>query len=184
MSYKLPVKKKQAIIIIHVLSVVCWLGGALAMLLLGMYMLQAENGDQLYYTLENMHLIDVVFIRYTALVTVLTGIALSVWTNWGLFKYYWILIKLVLTLLLIGFGIVYMEAWLSHVVRIASQARFLAFSDAAFMNRSYSLIGGALANIISLVFMTAISYFKPFGKINAKARPSKPRAAASRNIRS
>ncbi|OZB95000.1 DUF2269 family protein [Paenibacillus sp. XY044] len=184
MSYKLPVKKKQAIIIIHVLSVVCWLGGALVMLLLGMYMLKAENGDQLYYTLENMHLIDVVFIRYTALATVLSGTALSVWTNWGLFKYYWILIKLVLTLLLIVFGIVYMGGWLSQIVRTASQARLLALSDDAFLNTSFSLIGGAMANIISLVFMTAISYFKPFGKINAKAHPSKTRAAASRNIRS
>ena len=184
MSYKLPVKKKQAIIIIHVLSLVCWLGGALVMLLLGMYMLKAENGDQLYYTLENMHSVDAVFIRYTALVALLSGIALSVWTNWGLFKYYWIVIKLVLTVLLIVFGIVYMGDWLSQIVRTADQARLLALSDAAFLNTSYSLIGGALANIISLVFMTAISYFKPFGKINTKAHPSKPRAAASRNIRS
>lgn len=34
MSYKLSIKKKQLIIIIHVLSVVCWLGGAMVMLLL------------------------------------------------------------------------------------------------------------------------------------------------------
>lgn len=71
MGYKLSIRKKQLLIIIHVLSVVCWLGGAMVMLLLGMYMLKAENGEQLYYTLDNMHLVDVVFIRYTAVVALL-----------------------------------------------------------------------------------------------------------------
>lgn len=177
MSYKLSIKKKQLIIVIHVLSVVCWLGGAMVMLLLGTYMLKAENGEQLYYTLDNMHLIDVVLIRYTALVALLTGILLSVWTNWGLFKHYWILIKLILTVALIGFGIEYMGDWLSQIVCIGKQERFLALSDAAFLNASYSLIGGAIANIVSLIFMTAISYFKPFGKISKKVQKSKPGAA-------
>lgn len=177
MGYKLSIKKKQMLIIIHVLSVVCWLGGAMVMLLLGMHMLKAGNGEQLYYTLENMHVIDVVFIRYTALVALLTGIVLSVWTNWGLFKHYWIVTKLSLTILLIGFGIEYMGDWLSQIVRIAKQERFLALSDSAFLNASYSLIGGAIANIVSLIFMTAISYFKPFGKIKPVAR--KPKADAA-----
>jgi len=176
MSYKLSIKKKQLIIVIHVLSVVCWLGGAMVMLLLGTYMLKAENGEQLYYTLDHMHLIDVVLIRYTALVALLTGILLSVWTNWGLFKHYWILIKLILTVALISFGIEYMGDWLSQIVRIGKQERFLALSDAAFLNASYSLIGGAIANIVSLIFMTAISYFKPFGKVSKKVPKSKPGA--------
>ncbi|GIP40677.1 hypothetical protein J31TS4_39570 [Paenibacillus sp. J31TS4] len=178
MSYKLSIKKKQWIVVIHVLSVVCWLGGAMVMLLLGLYMQKAENGEQLYYTLENMHLIDVVFVRYTALLALFTGIVLSVWTNWGLFKHYWILIKLILTVALIAFGIKYMGAWLSQIVRIAQQERSLALSDTAFLNASYSLIGGAAANIVSLIFMTAISYIKPFGKINKRASKSKPGAAA------
>ncbi|PYI52456.1 hypothetical protein [Paenibacillus flagellatus] len=177
MGYKLSIKKKQAIVILHVLAVVCWLGGAMVMLLLGTHMLKAENGEQLYYTLDNMHLIDVVFIRYTALAALLTGIILSVWTNWGLFKHYWILTKLILTLMLIGFGIEFMGDWLSQIVRIAKQERFLALSDTAFRNASYSLIGGAIANIVSLIFMTALSYFKPFGKIKAKVRKSKPQAS-------
>ncbi|MNJ55046.1 hypothetical protein D3C77_505180 [compost metagenome] len=124
-----------------------------------------------------MHLIDVVLIRYTALVALLTGIVLSVWTNWGLFKHYWILIRLILTLLLISFGIEFMGDWLSQIVHIAEQERFLALDDAAFLNASYSLIGGAIANIVSLIFMTAISYFKPFGKINHKKRRANPGAA-------
>ncbi|WNC14349.1 hypothetical protein [Brevibacillus brevis] len=86
--------------------------------------------------------------------------------------------KLILTILLIGFGIEYMGDWLSQIVRIAKQERFLALSDSAFLNASYSLIGGAIANIVSLIFMTAISYFKPFGKIKPVVR--KPKADAAK----
>ncbi|XEC93300.1 hypothetical protein AB6A23_18245 [Paenibacillus tarimensis] len=178
MALKLSMKKKQLLIAIHVLSVVCWLGGALCMLLLGWYMLKSENGEQLYYTLDNMHVIDVVMIRYTALAALLTGLALSLWTHWGLFNYYWIVIKLILTVSLIAFGIVYMGDWLSQVIRIGEHERILALKDESFLNASYSLIGGAIANITALVFMTAISYFKPFGKISNKVQISKPKPAS------
>lgn len=164
MSYKLSMKKKQLLITIHVISIISWLGGVFCMFMLGLYMLNSDNGEQLYYTLENMHLVDVILIRYTALVALLSGLALSLWTNWGLFNYYWIVIKLILTILLIFLGIAYMSPWLSQLLREADQERSLALINAVFIDKSYSLIGGAIANIIALVFMTAISYFKPFGK--------------------
>lgn len=116
MKFKFSIKQKQWIITIHVLSVVCWLGGAICMFVLGSYMLLSGNGEQLYYTLDNMHLIDVVLIRYTALVALLSGIVLSIWTQWGLFKHYWIVIKLILTVFLILFGIKFMGNWLSNLI--------------------------------------------------------------------
>lgn len=169
MAFKLSMKSKQFIVTIHVLSVVCWLGGAVCMLTLGSHMLLADNGEQLYYTLDNMHVVDVVLIRYTALVALLTGLALSLWTNWGLFKYYWVAIKLILTVALILFGIKYMSDWLSQLIHEADGKRAAALHDAAFLSTSYSLLSGAAANILAMVFMTAISYFKPFGKIKKRS---------------
>ncbi len=168
MKYKFSIKQKQWIITIHVLSVVCWLGGAICMFVLGSYMLMSGNGEQLYYTLDNMHLIDVVLIRYTALVALVSGIALSIWTQWGLFKHYWIVIKLILTVFLILFGIKFMGNWLSDLIQGADQMRIVALKDTGFLTTSYSLLGGAIANIVALVFMTAISYLKPFGKIKKR----------------
>lgn len=173
MSYRLSLKKKQLLITIHVISIICWFGGVFCMFMLGLYMLNAENGEQLYYTLENMHLVDVMLIRYTALVALLSGLALSLWTNWGLFHYYWIVTKLILTICLILFGIAYLSPWLSQLLREADQGRSLALVNAAFLDKSYSLLGGAIANIVALAFMTAISYFKPFGKIKPKLNKSK-----------
>ncbi|MFC4779064.1 hypothetical protein ACFO9Q_19915 [Paenibacillus sp. GCM10023252] len=170
MKFRLPLRGKQLLITIHVLAVVCWLGGALVMLLLGSYMLKSSNGEQLYYTLANMHLVDMVMIRYTALAAFLTGLALSVWTNWGLFTYYWIVIKLVLTLSLIVFGIGWMGDWLSAVISMGDAERMHALSNPSFLSTSHALLGGAIANIAGLVFMTAISYFKPFGRIRKTAR--------------
>lgn len=171
MAFRFTIRQKQGLIILHVLAMVSWLGGAMSMLLLGSYMMFAENGEQLYYTVGNMELIDHYFIRYSALVALLTGIALSVWTPWGLFKYYWIVIKLVLTLGLIVFGIAYMGDWLYQVVQGASKLRGQALNDEGFIDAAHALTSGAIANISALVFMAAISYLKPFGKIKRGGRP-------------
>ncbi|MFD0714722.1 hypothetical protein [Paenibacillus sp. GCM10027626] len=60
MSYRLSLKKKQLLITIHVISIISWFGGVFSMFMLGLYMLNSDNGEQLYYTLENMHLVDVI----------------------------------------------------------------------------------------------------------------------------
>ncbi|MCY9591168.1 hypothetical protein PC41400_26795 [Paenibacillus chitinolyticus] len=172
MSYRLSMKQKNWVVVLHVLSIVGWLGGAVCMLLLSRHMLYADQGEQLYYTLENMHLIDSTLIRYPALIALVTGIVLSLWTQWGIFKYYWILIKLVLTVSLIVFGITCMGQWLSELFRTADEMRLAALGDAKFLDTAYRLLGGAVANIGALVFMTAISYFKPLGKIRKTARKS------------
>ncbi|BCU81921.1 hypothetical protein JIR001_17040 [Polycladomyces abyssicola] len=87
MAYRLSLRKKQLLVSIHVFSVVAWFGGAMCMLLLGLYMKHADNGEQLYYTLTNMHLIDITLIRYPAIMVFVTGIMLSIWTQWGLIKH-------------------------------------------------------------------------------------------------
>ncbi|MFE5322248.1 DUF2269 family protein [Paenibacillus sp. NPDC056579] len=179
MAYKLTQPQKQSLVTIHVLAALFWLGGAVVMLMLGLSMLRADNGEQLYYTLDNMNLVDHIMIRYTALVALLTGLALSVWSQWGLFKYYWIVIKLALTVAFIAFGIVYMGDWLSQIFHEADRTRFEALSNPVFLQTSYNLIGGSIANIAALVFMTAISYLKPFGKLRKK----KDRASGSLTTR-
>lgn len=97
MAYRLSVRKKQMLVAIHVLSVMAWFGGTCCMLLLGWSMRSAENGPQLLYTLSSMHIVDEALLKYPALVALISGVLLSVWTNWGLTKYYWVLIKLILT---------------------------------------------------------------------------------------
>lgn len=169
MAYRLNLRKKNLLVTIHVLSVIAWFGGAICMLLLGLYMQKAEDGEQLYYTLANMHLIDATLIRYPALVAFISGILLSVWTQWGLFKHYWVVIKFALTLFIILIGIFFLNNWLSFLLEHAPLFGLGSFHHHQFQTTSLSLINVSLFNILAMALMTLITYFKPLGKIRKRS---------------
>ncbi|MFC7441569.1 hypothetical protein [Laceyella putida] len=170
MAYRLNLRKKNLLVSIHVLSIVAWFGGAMCMFMLGLYMKNAKNGEQLYYILSDMHLIDATLIRYPALVVFISGVLLSVWTQWGLVKYYWIVIKLVLTTLIIIFGIMFLGDWLSFLLETAHHYGFTALQKHDFQTTSLSLILASAMNILAMTIMTCVTYFKPFGKIKKSAK--------------
>ncbi|MGA9172577.1 MAG: hypothetical protein WBZ33_01140, partial [Thermoactinomyces sp.] len=138
------------------------------MLLPGLYMQNARNGEQLYYILADMHLIDVTLIRYPALMVFISGVLLSIWTQWGLIKYYWVVIKFALTLLIILIGILFLGDWLSFLLETANHLGLDAFQKHDFQTTSWSLIFISAFNILAMALMTCITYFKPFGKIKKR----------------
>lgn len=171
MAYRLNMRKKKVLVAIHVLATMAWFGGALCMLILGIYMGNAENQEQLLYTLANMHLIDGTLIKYPALVVLITGLMLSVWTHWGLAKHYWVLIKLVFTFLIILIGILFLSDWLSFLMETAELNQSAALQNDSFNKTRFYLTAGAIFNIALMALMTLVTYFKPFGKIKRKTNP-------------
>jgi uncharacterized membrane protein len=168
MAVRLHLRKKQLLVSIHVIAVALWFGGTMGMFLLGFYLKNAVNGEQLYYTLVSMHVIDESLLKYPALVTLITGIMLSVWTQWGLFKHYWVLIKFVLTIVTILLGILFLNDWFSFLVTTAEELGFSAIQNQDFQNAWFSMIVTGSFNLLCLVLMTFVTYMKPFGKIKKK----------------
>lgn len=165
MAYRLNQKKKSILVAIHVLSVASWIGGTLGMLLLGVYLQNAANGEQLFYTLASMEVIDENLLKYPALLSLLTGILLSIWTQWGLVKHYWVLIKFALTILTIMIGILFLNKWTALLVDLVEETGFVALQNSQFQSTWLSIIITASFNLFCLAFMTFITYLKPFGKV-------------------
>ncbi|SFE80319.1 hypothetical protein SAMN05216378_4125 [Paenibacillus catalpae] len=172
MAYRLSQKKKQLLVAIHVIAVASWIGGTLGMLLLGLYLKSAVNGEQLAYTLSSMEVIDENLLKYPALLTLLTGILLSVWTQWGLVKHYWVTIKLGLTIVTIMIGILFLDNWTASLADMISEMGFATLQNETFQTTWLSIIITASFNLLCLLLMVFITYFKPFGKI--KRRQIKP----------
>ncbi|MDQ0061668.1 hypothetical protein [Paenibacillus harenae] len=167
MAYRLSQKKKQLLVAIHVISVASWIGGTLGMLLLGIYLQSADSGDQLAYTLASMEVIDENLLKYPALLTLLTGILLSVWTQWGLVKHYWVVIKLVLTVTTILLGILYLDNWTMSLADMIQDMGFASQSQ-KFRSTWSSIISMSSFNLFCLLFMVFVTYYKPFGKIKKR----------------
>ncbi|MBH5320903.1 hypothetical protein I6N90_24250 [Paenibacillus sp. GSMTC-2017] len=165
MAKRLSLGKKQLLVSIHVIAVAAWFGGTVGMLLLGLYLKNAADGEQLYYTLLSMHVIDENLLKYPALLTLITGIMLSVWTQWGLVKHYWVVIKLVLTITIIMLGILFLNNWLSYLEELAVKFGFVALQNQDFQSTWLSIRIMSSFNLLCLIVMVFITYFKPFGKI-------------------
>jgi hypothetical protein len=82
-------------------------------------------------------------------------------TQWGLFKFYWIIAKEGLTLLSIVQGPIGMYFWTLKAVTLTSAEGLNALHDPAFTVNSGQLWMGIVLQIISLAAMFVISVFKP-----------------------
>ncbi|MFM9281592.1 DUF2269 family protein [Paenibacillus jiagnxiensis] len=174
MAYRLSQKKKSLLVAVHVIAAAAWIGGTLGMLLLGLYLQKSSNGEQLMYTLANMEVIDENLLKYPALLTLLTGILLSVWTQWGLIKHYWVVIKLVLTVLTILIGIFFLNDWTASLTEMAEHLSISPLQNSDFQHTWLSVMITGGFNLMCLLFMVFITYYKPFGKIKKKTAVRNP----------
>jgi uncharacterized membrane protein len=170
MAYRLNQKKKQLIVALHVISAASWIGGTMGLILLLIYLKSAANGEQLAYTLSSMEVIDDNLLKYPALLTLLTGVLLSVWTQWGLVKHYWVAIKLVLTVATIMMGILFLDNWTASLGEMIEDMGLATLQSREFQTTWSSIIVMAGFNLASLLLMVFITYFKPFGKIKKLRR--------------
>src|SRR5258708_3540597 len=81
----------------HVTSSVGWLGAVAAFLVLSIAGLTSRDAETVRGAYLAMNLIGEFIIVPLGIAALLTGIVQSLGTPWGLFRYYWVLMKLVLT---------------------------------------------------------------------------------------
>ncbi len=95
------------------------------------------------------------------LTSLVTGVVQAMFTKWGLFKHYWIVVKLFLTLASTVLLLLHMQP-ITYMAGLAAES---TFSNAQQSERLIDLIAKAGATILVLVALTTISIYKPWGKI-------------------
>ena len=83
----------------HVVSSVGWLGAVAGFLALAAAGLTSQDAQMVRAAYLAMELIAWFVIVPLALASLLTGLVQSVGTTWGLFRHYWVLAKLLVTVL-------------------------------------------------------------------------------------
>jgi hypothetical protein len=90
----------------------------------------------------------------------LSGLIQSLGTQWGLFKHYWVLVKLILTVIATIILFLHMQP-ISYIAEIASKASFL---DVELRGLRIQLIADAGAALLVLLAATTLSVYKPWGR--------------------
>ncbi len=156
----LPRRVRQVWTVLHVVSSVGWLGievAALALCLTGM-----TSGDpatvRAVFTSASV-LADTMLMPASVLV-VLTGLVLGLGTKWGIARYYWVFVKLVIGLLLFVASAFTLNDSLQTAADLAAGARPVTGGDALSL-------AGMMAVIATLGLTAAVlSIIKPWGRIN------------------
>jgi uncharacterized membrane protein len=137
----------------HVTSSVGWLGAVVGFLALVVAALTSQDDQTVRAAYLTMELIGWFAIVPLALASLLTGLVMSLGTKWGLFRHYWVLFKLLLTILATIVLLLNMQT-VSFLAGVAGSA------DIGGLRGELLHSGGGL---LVLLVTTILSVYKPRG---------------------
>jgi hypothetical protein len=140
----------------HVTASGGWVGAAVAYLALGIAAVTSQDAQSVRAAWIAMELIGWYALVPLAFASLLTGLVQSLGTTWGLFRHYWVLVKLLLTVLATVVLLLHMPS----VSFLADVARAANVADLGGLGGDFLHAGGGL-----LVLLTAavLAVFKPQG---------------------
>jgi hypothetical protein len=155
----LPPWARRALLVLHVTASVGWLGSVVAFLALavaGISSADEQFAGSMYIAMEVVTRLVILPLCFASL---LTGFVQSLGTSWGLIRHYWIIAKLVLTVVSTIILLIHVQP----IRDVAGIALHRAWElDAAQGIRVQLLVDAAAATVVLLI-ATALSVFKPEG---------------------
>jgi hypothetical protein len=143
----------------HVTSSVGWVGAVAAFLALAIDGLVSKDPQIVRAAYVAMHLTTWFVIVPLCLAALVTGVVQSLGTTWGLFRHYWVVTKLLLTVLATIILLVHTQP----IDRIAAVAAQTTLATGDLLQLRIQLVGDACAAVFVLLVTTALSVYKPWG---------------------
>ncbi|MDF2652801.1 MAG: hypothetical protein K0Q73_8606 [Paenibacillus sp.] len=142
----------------HVTSSVGWLGAVAVFLALAIAGLTSKDAQMVRAAYLAMELTTRFVIVPLCLASLLTGLITSLGTEWGLFRHYWILIKLLITILSTVGLLVHLQP-ISYLAGVAAETTLSSGDHQA----QIQLVIVASAAMLALLVATTLSMYKPRG---------------------
>jgi hypothetical protein len=157
MSTRLTTALRRLVYTTHVTSSVGWAGAVLVFLALAIAGLTSEHEPTVrgaYLVMAPAAWFVLVPLAHASL---LSGIAISLGTPWGLFRHYWVAAKLVMTLLATAVLVMYMDTF-RQMAEVASDPA----TGLGLVQNASPLVHAILALAV-LLLATVLGIYKPFG---------------------
>lgn len=135
------------------------IGAVACFLVLAITGLNSEDAQMVRASYLVMELTASYVIVPLSLASLLTGIVMSLGTQWGLFRYYWVLVKLLLTVLATIVLLLQMGQ-ISYIAEVAAES---TLSSIDFREARLSLLVHAGGGLLVLLVISALSVYKPRG---------------------
>ena len=148
----------------HVLFSMTWIGAGITTTIIPFVTGNTTFGAELYAYNRAIQMGDLIIIP-CAILCVITGLILCWQTPWGFFKYWSVVIPLVVWAVAIVLGIACLGPWTSDLVRISKTEGLAALQNGEYLYALQILKILSIVWIIILIFAAFVSVIKPWGRI-------------------
>jgi hypothetical protein len=148
---------RKLVLTAHVACSVGWLGAVAAFLALGVVGLSSDDAEAVRGAYLVMEPAAWAVLLPLAVASLLTGLIQSLGTSWGLFRHYWVLIKLLINVVSTVVLLMYMQTF-RDMADVAGNPR----ADLDSVRTASPVVHAALALLLLLV-ATFLAVFKPRG---------------------
>lgn len=162
---------RKWVVWVHVLSSMLWMGSAVAMMVLTFAKgREPSNGAELYGFCLCVKLIDDFVIIASCGLSALSGVLLGWKTPWGLFRYWWVAVKLGVTLVLLAVGASLLGPWIDETERLARAHGWAARELPRYQTVELRVAVLGTVQLFVLGFILYASILKPWGKLRESPR--------------
>lgn len=152
----------------HITSTLGWLGAIVGFLALAITGLRSNEAQLVRSSYLAMELLGWYVLVPLCVASLVTGLVMSLGTQWGLFRHFWVVIKFVITVV----SAVILFMYTQTLEQLGDLARNAAISADALKNAS-PVLHSSLA-ILALLVNTVLSVYKPrsltaYGRAKQKA---------------
>lgn len=153
-------KVSKAMLTTHITFSVGWIGTVAAFLALSIVGLVSSDAivRSCYIAMEIVAWFIIIPFCFASLVT---GLVQALGTHWGLFKHWWVFVKLILTVIATLILILHMQP-ISYLADVATQ-NVISYDELRGLR--VRIVADAAAAILVLTAITTVSVYKPWGRI-------------------
>jgi len=168
------IRLRKFALFVHVVFAVGWIGAVAAYLVLDVTVATSDDVQQLRAAWIAMGLITAWAIIPLAFWTLVTGLVMALGTKWGLFRHWWVIISLILTLL----ASLVLGSESRYIAQAAGVAVDPTSSDEAIRELSNTLLH-SIGGLVVLLVVQVLNMYKPRGLTRYGWRKQQAAQAAS-----
>jgi hypothetical protein len=147
---------RKLVLVVHLTSSLGWVGAVVAYDALGVAAVTNRDPAMVRAAWIAMELMGWSVIVPLALAALVTGLLISLGTSWGLFRHYWVLISLALTILATVILIL-------HMPSVSSTAVVARGADSDRLAQLGGDLGHGIGGLLVLLVITVLNVYKPQG---------------------
>jgi hypothetical protein len=155
--WRLSLKARQALLTGHIIVTVGLLGDSAGFLAVAIRAARSDDPASKIELAETLNMFSLVFGIPLSVLAILTGVGLGLGTRWGVFRYPWVIAKLLLIVSVMVVGGTVLAPGMARLEDGGNDGNAL-------------LIAGATYDVIALSVAVGLSVFKPGRRLGGRTR--------------